>query len=331
MLSGVPVTGDGISGYHDEGETTVNAFKVYTAVGGSLAVRIPNEQLEAIGIDFSTDPEDKDPPVVNVFAGDDVLTIEPLRTQEVEISMDESLHMLPEKMRQDYKAVVEDGKTPSEQAEDRGFEKPENPGVSGGVGTADPKYHIERNVEEAKRRLNDPEGEGRPEEGSERTAELVRVSRQRIREIDPAGFRTRITTALRRALPDSADTPWYDADEIGLEFDLMTAHDIGILPAVVETRPDKIGNGREDDRWMRVEETSPQPGKMNKSFRVRIPKSALTALGYNPDHADGAPIDVWAGSENGGSIALSPPESRTIVIDKPEAIDKTLSFAESNR
>lgn len=268
-----------------------------------LALYLRYDELEAMGIDFNRDGSSR--PVLNVYAADGVIGLSELPKRDVEYeTIDSRLYDLPKQMREAYVAVVEEGYTAAEWAEERELSHPDERETT----TADPAYYVERLVEEACDRLNDPEREGREidEETEQRGVQLTRVSRSTIRGSSGkyTGYRVSVAAAIKRSLGGDAPDSEITADKIGIQFDYPNSEDMGMLLGGVAT-DDEVEDGRTNERWVSVETQNQSNGDITPRYRVHIPDRGLELLGYDTDACDGAPIDVWAGQT---TIAFQMPE-----------------------
>lgn len=319
-LSGVVADSDEVG----EGRGGKNVRKIRQ--GDSLLVFIRNDELEEIGVEF--DPDDGILPVVNVYAGDGVITFETIQFEEVDLGMqtlekgeaeiDRKLMMLPEKMRQDYIAVVEEGKSPEEWAEERDLAATEtSPNL--------PENYIKQRVETAKSKLDDVEGEGRPRfKRGGRKKEILQVGRRPI-AVHKDSYRVYITDAVKRAVPESE---W--SEVTGIEYIPDSIKDFGKLFGGI-VMEDEGGNfdGRSNPRVNSITRASPNDGYEGSSFYVYVPKDKLEALGYDlaeieRRYANNDPlqIKIHAGSRMVGFGHDDGPDTRTIEVPQPSVVDR---------
>lgn len=280
----------------------------------SLSLLLNAEWMDDMGVDI--DAENDNRAILNVFASEDgYIAFQKLREREVaHESIDDRLYELPTQIRKDYVAVVEEGYTADEWADERGLTRNEDSESE----VYDAAYYVRQNVEKAKDILNDPDGEGRDlDEQDVETNEgtIVRVLKTTLNQHSTGGFRVEATAAIERALRNEPDK--LNADKMGIEYDYMSFDDM--VPGVIETG-EAVQSGVTNERWGSVDDHATTPPGMDEmpddmhAFRVLVPQRVLEELGYDLDNADDAPIDVWGGD---GMIAFSPPKMIQLSFPSP--------------
>lgn len=288
-----------------DGRGATNARKIMgmNLPNGSYRLRFTDDALNEIGVNCDIDTGD--PPVIEVWAGDGVISLSPLHSEQVAVteSPHTALHVLPDQLREDFEAVELDDYTAAEWAEERGL-------TDTADSTYDPEYYINNNVKKAKQKLGSGTVDAlksAAESGdlSEET-ELLTVPIQRAQLVDTsrgATYRLTVTEAVKRALPE---------DEWGksavVYFDPLS----GIVGGEIETFESKEetpqGAGRENLRRLQYEEAADR-------YQLRLPQSAVKELGYDPDEDAGEYINIFAGDH---TLGFSPSRHATREISEPE-------------
>lgn len=328
LLTGVVKTGDDVSDGRSDSSQSQCVITDKTAV-----IYISNTRLSQLGCPTDT------PPTLEVWAGDGAIIFKPI--EEIEYSINElstdPLSDLPDQVREDYIAIVEEGKSPAEWAEERGLNR--NPqywavniedektkpsdeyGIEGHESQSpkyDAKYYITRNVEKAKRHLDaHRESVATTTQVSPFTASPVDVDETKRTvsftntgltklHLDQGTYRVSLTPAIRNALPD------FQLDsEISLKFDLDHYYD-SLVPAHVVTGSNaKDGRGRRD--WRKVTDTGNNSDTTGHIYRVRLPDPVLNELGYETENgaAVGEYINILAGDR---IVAFQQPITKTYTI-----------------
>lgn len=276
---------------------------------GKLSIFLSGDDLAALGVDTEATPTE--PVVIEIVAGGGLIGIRQMQQRDVEKqTLDEKLWELPDQMREDYVAVVEEDYTPDEWADERELSPREAQS-----GTDEAAVYIRRNVKAAKEILNDRDGKGRnPDSDGVRGIGLVWVSRQHIRSDLESGYSVPVSKAIRRALPEAAD-----ANEIGVEFDFDPDGETGMLTGTVAA-DDDIGNVQGTERWVTVEERSDGiisavDGETTWDYRCPLPMRGVGQLDFNINDVDGAPVHVYAGKRR---IGVDTPEIVTISTTQPQ-------------
>jgi len=115
----------------------------------SFRIYFTHEQLNGYG--FESDEDGDRPVIFDTWGGSGAIALLPMDIRQiiVERELNHPLEALPKRMRDDYLAVEKEGYTPRELAEE--YAKEMESSVS------NIEWNIERNVEEADRRLNEYE------------------------------------------------------------------------------------------------------------------------------------------------------------------------------
>jgi len=120
-----------------------------------------------------------------------------------------------------------------------------------------------------------------------------------------------VPTQALRAFGVSDD----DFGEYILQFQPAAYHDIGMVPAFVDSK-EGMPSGRTDDRIRSILRIENPRGV---AARCRVPTVVVETLGYDPEVKEKRPIDVWVGDD---VIFLGHVEEREFEVEIPDTVDR---------
>lgn len=292
------------------------------AADQSLSLWLNEETLHDIGVDC--DIENGVPPIIDLWAGDGMISIRQPQTKEVAVEKNPNiaLYSLPDQIRADFEAIELEGYSVEEWADERDLARPE---TSENL----PEHYIRNNVERAKAELDDDTiaalKAGETLEGDEVMVDLLPVDTVQIRKADGKSI-VGVTEAVRRALPE---------EEHGKPTTITYSKMGWIAPGALDTYEDNdeapTGYGNERVRKMDVRPSVPDVDEDDAKYkyRVKIPDPVLADLGYDPDDIEGETIVVYSGEETAdkaGAIAFEKPDTQQLTVEEPDLIEQDTTW-----